>query len=85
MRDPISIFEVLRWVLFAGTARFVADVRDSRLELAFVEGAVEVVFARVREVLDGFLLSDGGGGLERDGMDGFLRSCSVDETGRSCD
>ena len=61
-----------------------ADVRDGRLELAIVEGAVEVVLARARELLEGFFCNDGGG-RERDERDGFLRSCSVEEAGRSWD
>jgi hypothetical protein len=62
---------------------FVTDVRDVRLELVLVGGVVEVVLARASDVLKGFFCDDGGG-RERDEMDGFLRSCSVDETGRSC-
>lgn len=61
-----------------------ADVRDGRLEAAFVAGAVDVVLARTRDVLDGFFCNDCGG-RARDETDGLLRSCSVDEAGRSWD
>lgn len=63
--------------------------RDARLELPFAAVAVAVAVAgvvdRAREVRDGFFCRDdvGGFGLDIDEMEGFLRSCPVDEAGRS--
>jgi hypothetical protein len=77
------MFETRRWAFVVGMVRFVAGVRDARPELGFVEGVAEVVLARASVVLEGFFCNDCRG-RARVGMEGFLRSCSVDEAGRSC-
>lgn len=62
-------------------------MRDARLELAFAAVVVAGVVERTREDLDGFFCNGAVAalGFEMDEMDGFLRSCSVEEVFRSCD
>jgi hypothetical protein len=75
------MFETRRCVVM-GMVRFVADVRDARLEFGFVKGGVvEMVLARASDGLEAFFCNDGG--RERVGIESFLRNCS-DEAGRSC-
>lgn len=80
------MFETRRCAVM-GMVRFVADVRDARLELGFVKGVdggvVGAVLTRASDVLEGFLCNNDGD-RERIGIESFLRNCSVDAAGRSC-
>jgi hypothetical protein len=65
--------------------RLVLEARDARLVLEAAEAAVEGVLERTSDALDVFFCSAGAAWLGRAkvDMDGFLRSCSADEGGRS--
>jgi hypothetical protein len=80
--------EVRRDAGAAVGALFEDGARDVRRDTGAAAGVVEGVLERTRDALDALFCSDGAvgvwlGGRDKDDMDGFLRSCSVEAGARS--